>query len=537
MRRTTIIGLATTAATLSLAPTAFAQPAVGVVGGGSNDALVTFDTDSPAAVTSSRAVTGLLGDERIEGVDFRWIPSAANAAMGGTVGAAGLYALGVSADGASGHVYRIDPATAIATPVNAASVLAFNPAATTYGFDFNPSADAIRVTNDADQSFRVSPVSGAFAATDTSLTPAGQKVSTAAYDRVDIAPTAPATASNTTLFVINPTTDQLAYQGGLNSNPSPNAGALNAIGALGVDVDPAAPATFDIGYDGEAFATLSPVGGTAGFYRINTTTGAATLVGSISQPLIGAALIPGTVQFLQTDFSQSERANATITVTRTGSTGRPATVNYTTGGGTAIAGTDYTPVSGTLAFAAGEARRSFTIPITNDTIEEGDETVGIAIGGSGPGVALGTPSQATLTIIDNDGPIVPPTPAPPVVPTPAPDKTPPVISLSLVRSSYSLSAFKKGISVRVKTNEMAELEAAVNSRVTRATAARFRAGKYNLELASATRAFDTSQVIKLRPKSALIGSPRKSFKVRLKVVASDSAGNESTRTKIITIKK
>lgn len=534
MRRT-IIGLAATAATLSLAPAAFAQPAVGVVGGGANDALVTFDTDAPSSVTSSRAVTGLLGDERLAGIDYRWIPSAANAATGGTPG---LYALGISASGPTGHLYRIEIATAIATPVNAASVLTFNPTATEYGFDFNPSADAIRITNNADQSFRVSPGTGAVVGTDTNLSPAFQQIGTAAYDRVDIAPTAPATASNTTLFVINPTTNQLAYQGGLNSNPSPNGGVLTPIGVLGTNLDPTAAATFDIAYDGAAFATARPAGGQPTFYRVDLTTGALAPVSALAQDLEGLAVIPGTAQFLVSDFTQSERGNAVITVTRTGSVGRPASVNYTTGGGSATPGADYTPTAGTLTFAAGEARRSFTVPIVNDTVQEDDETVGLAIGGNGPGINLGATTQAQLTIIDNDGPVVPQgPPATPAVPAPAADKTAPVITLSSLRSSYSLSAFKKGITIRVATNEPTEVEAAVNARVLRATAARFRAGKYNLELASKTTEFDTTQTIKLRPKSSLIGKPKKSFKVRVKVVAADAAGNESTRTKVITIKK
>lgn len=524
MRRM-IIGLAATATTLAAAPAAMAQPAVGIVGGGSNDALVQFDTATPGTISSSRAVTGLINGERLQGVDYRWIPSAANAAAGQTQG---LYGLGVN--GTAGHIYKIDAATAVATPVDPNATLALSATATSYGFDFNPAADLIRINNDSDQNLRVNPNTGVLAGTDTTLAPAAQFIGAAAYDRVNIAPTAPVTGSNTTLFVINAATDELAYQGGLNSTPSPNLGAINAIGPLGVNVDTGAPSNFDIGFDGEVLATLY-VGGTPGLYSINKTTGAATAVGSTTSVLSGFAIVPGTVQFQTGLYANSEGSNATITVTRSGSTVGTSTVNFATAGGTAD-GNDYTPTSGTLSFGPGETVKSFPIEIKDDSIREGDETVGLSLSAAGTGIVLGNQAAATLTIIDNDGPVVP-VPTPPTA-----DTTAPTIKLSTVRSSYSLKAFKAGITVRVTTNERAELEATVSSRVTKATAARALAGKYNLELIGKTLGFGTGQrTIKLKPKSALVGTPKKSFKVRLKVVATDAAGNDRTTTKTITVKK
>ncbi len=49
-----------------------------------------------------------------------------------------------------------------------------------------------------------------------------------------------------------------------------------------------------------------------------------------------------------------------------GNPGPPVTVNYSTGGGTAVPGANYTPVSGTLVFAQGETTQSFTIPIIDE---------------------------------------------------------------------------------------------------------------------------------------------------------------------------
>lgn len=512
-------GLVAAATALAATPTAaFAQPAVGLIGGGANDALATFDTDTPGSISSSRAVTGLVAGERLVGIDYRWIPAAASGA------APGLYGLGVNGATGDAHVYRLDAATGVATPIGAG----FNRAAgTSYGFDFNPAVDRIRVVNQADDNYRAHPDTGAFVAADTALSPAGKTITTAAYDRVNVAPTTP--AGPTTLYVIDPTTDQLATQGGIDSSPSPNGGVINPVGALGVDAAPTG-ANFDIAFDGKAYATLV-VGGTPGLYAINKSSGAASLIGTTSQQFDGLAVVPGSAGFVTSSYSNSERSNATITVTRTGSTEFAASVKYATGGGSADPATDYKPASGTLTFAAGESTRSFAVELTDDSVREDEETIGLALGEPSSGIVLGTAS-ASLTIVDNDGPAV--TPPAPV------DQTPPTLTLSTVRSSYSARAFKKGITVRVTTNEAASIEATLAAKVKKATAARARvlAGAYNLELVGKKLSSGTgTRTIKLKPKAALFGTPRKSVKVKLRVVAKDAAGNERTVTKIITVKR
>jgi hypothetical protein len=63
--------------------------------------------------------------------------------------------------------------------------------------------------------------------------------------------------------------------------------------------------------------------------------------------------------------------------------------------------TDFTPVTGTLTFTAGITRQLFSIPITNDSLIEGDETFLVTL--SNPlGVALANPMTATVTIVDDD---------------------------------------------------------------------------------------------------------------------------------------
>ncbi|WP_343990522.1 Calx-beta domain-containing protein, partial [Kangiella japonica] len=95
--------------------------------------------------------------------------------------------------------------------------------------------------------------------------------------------------------------------------------------------------------------------------------------------------------------------NAVFTVTLTGDVQDGFTLNYTTNDGTATAGSDYTTASGSLSFTGttGETR-TITVPITNDTTVEGDETFTVDLSGlSNAGVTF-SDAQGLGTITDND---------------------------------------------------------------------------------------------------------------------------------------
>ncbi len=63
-----------------------------------------------------------------------------------------------------------------------------------------------------------------------------------------------------------------------------------------------------------------------------------------------------------------------ITVVRQGSLATPASVTISTSDGSATGGVDYTPTTVTLNFAAGEASKTFDVPVTNDTLMEPKES-------------------------------------------------------------------------------------------------------------------------------------------------------------------
>jgi hypothetical protein len=116
-----------------------------------------------------------------------------------------------------------------------------------------------------------------------------------------------------------------------------------------------------------------------------------------------AASAPGTLKFNTATYSKSEDGGAaTITVTRTGGSGGAVSVQYATTDGTAKAGQDYATASGTLNFADGETFMTFDVQLTNDSVDEPDETVQLTLTNVAGGATLGQPSTATLTITDED---------------------------------------------------------------------------------------------------------------------------------------
>lgn len=112
---------------------------------------------------------------------------------------------------------------------------------------------------------------------------------------------------------------------------------------------------------------------------------------------------PGTVQFTTDAFNVSESLNSvTVTVSRTGGAAGAVSVDYTTADGSATAGSDYTAVTGTLTWAAGDlTNKTITVPILLDAIAEPTETFTLVLSSPDDDVNLGTPNRATVNILDN----------------------------------------------------------------------------------------------------------------------------------------
>ncbi len=104
----------------------------------------------------------------------------------------------------------------------------------------------------------------------------------------------------------------------------------------------------------------------------------------------------GTIQFGAASFSGTEGGTAAIKVTRTGGLASGISASFVMSGGTATSGLDYTDMSGTITFAAGETNKTILVPIIADSIVETTETVNLSL--SGPYV--GSPATAILSLAD-----------------------------------------------------------------------------------------------------------------------------------------
>jgi hypothetical protein len=219
--------------------------------------LVRFNSVRPNTILDSVPITGLQAGENVLGIDFR--PQTGE-----------LFALG-----STSRLYRVNTSTGAATQVGSAG--SFTLSGTSFGFDFNPTVDRIRVTSDTDQNIRLNPNDGSLTAADAPLAyaagdpNAGQNpnVIGSAYTN------AFAGATSTTLYDIDSNVDILATQ------LPPNNGTLNTVGPLGLNV------TGEVGFDiavgsNVAFAAFQLTGGgTSTLYSINLTAGSAAPIGPI----------------------------------------------------------------------------------------------------------------------------------------------------------------------------------------------------------------------------------------------------------------
>ncbi|HEX8310451.1 MAG TPA: Calx-beta domain-containing protein, partial [Chthoniobacteraceae bacterium] len=134
---------------------------------------------------------------------------------------------------------------------------------------------------------------------------------------------------------------------------------------------------------------------------LGTPAGGATL-GAASTTTVSIVDDDQSVQFAATAVSVRENAGpAVLTVTRSGVTNGPLSVSFATSAGTAIPGPDFTPVNGTLSFAANETSKTITVPIANDFTIEPDESFTVTLSGSSGGAVIAA-ATATVTIVDED---------------------------------------------------------------------------------------------------------------------------------------
>jgi len=111
------------------------------------------------------------------------------------------------------------------------------------------------------------------------------------------------------------------------------------------------------------------------------------------------------VQFSTDNYSIGEGGgHATVTATLSHASESDVTVDYGTGdvSDTATAPGDYTNTSGSLDFTPGQTSKTIDIPIVQDSSLEGDETFTVSLSNVSSNAGLGSPTPATVTILDDD---------------------------------------------------------------------------------------------------------------------------------------
>ena len=242
------------------------RKALKIVGLTTEGALVCFNEVVPRLARTIGYVNGLVEDTALVGIDFR--------AQGGL-----LYGVGNA-----GGVYTIDTSSGAATLVNRLTVTL---AGDSFGIDFNPAADRLRIVSNTGQNLRHNVDAGGTLSDGALNYTAGVTalgISAAAYTNNDLDAT-----TATTLFDLDTTLDQIAVQS------PPNNGSLAPTGKLNVDA--AAAAGFDIyttlskgvAVRNEAFASLA-VGGSTMLYKVNLLTGNANAVGRLKGTVVDIAV-------------------------------------------------------------------------------------------------------------------------------------------------------------------------------------------------------------------------------------------------------
>jgi hypothetical protein len=209
------VGLLTMLLPLTASAADESPNAVALTGGGTR--LGRFNVDRPAAMTAiGGAITGLTGDNKLVGIDRR----VQNGRLYGVGNSGGIYLMSGSSASKVGQ---------LSVPL----------VGTSFGVDFNPAANALRIVSNQAQNLRQPFGAGNSPVGDTVSdgplnqggVPAGN-IAGAAYTNNDLSD-----LTATTLFDLDTELDQIAVQAPANS------GTLSPTGKLGVG------AGADVGFD------------------------------------------------------------------------------------------------------------------------------------------------------------------------------------------------------------------------------------------------------------------------------------------------
>jgi hypothetical protein len=325
----------------------------------------------------------------------------------------GMYLVTRSGTGV-GNLFSLDPTTMSTTPIGQ---LTADPADTTlpyttlitasYGADFNPQSNLLRlIGSGAAQNLRVDPTN-ARVITDTNIS--GGSIPAVAFHNNDND-----LSTNTVEYVYEFGGDDWG------KIATPNNGIYQKIADATFTSSSSDQAQLDEAPGGTMYTTHRVgVSAVQNLYTVsnlentpNPTT--FTLVGPVGVDLVGMSA--AVVNLVGTDAQATTAGEgagfARVTVTRRNAKGETL-VNYSTANGTALAGTDYTPTTGSLDFKPGEVAKSIDVAITSDSADEPNKTFNLNLSlPPGAEALLALSPKTTVTIVDDDLAPVPPGPKP-----------------------------------------------------------------------------------------------------------------------------
>jgi chitinase len=240
-----------------------------------------------------------------------------------------------------------------------------------------------------------------------------------------------------------------------------------------------------------ATPTSSLAGKTATGGRLNVAA-ALNAAPPVGISISGGSVTEGNAGATPLTFTVRLAAAATSTVT----------VNYATASGSAVAGSDFTAASGTLAFAPGETSKTVVVDVIGDTAVESNETFTLVLSGASANARITTASATG--IISNDDQQVART-----------------LSIASVRAPESQGIFSFVVT----------LSAASTSRVTvkfataNGTAVAGRNGDYTATSGTLTfNAGETSKVISVSVRNDTLVEADETFSVRLSSASGATIG-------------
>jgi hypothetical protein len=313
------------------------------------NSIAAVATSFPSGLDAPLAITGLTTGETLVSIDRR--------PQNGF-----LYGLGFNSTAGTVQLYSISSTTGLAAPIGATGTFVANDgvtpvpvgagAGTTFGIDFNPTVDRVRVVNSAGQNFRMNPNNGAFVDgvaggalnMDGAINGPTSGVQETAYTN------SVANSTVTTQYTLDLTTDALCIQ-----NP-PNAGTQTSCQALGSPVD--AVLGFDIAPGVSVSSASAPASGTGitvvklngqtneTLANVDLVTGALTPVGTVGAGGISGIAVqqPAAVRFV--GLSADGRQLLRFSSTHPDSAVTVAIAGLSTD--EALVGIDYRPQTGQL---------------------------------------------------------------------------------------------------------------------------------------------------------------------------------------------